>query len=66
MPINLRDEISDYKKLKEVKKKLDGDLRKKLLLKALYYCGSKIAAGFSFGAVAVVKNEKQAKCSDNS
>lgn len=66
MPINLRDEISDYKKLKEVKKKLDGDLRKKLLLKALYYCGSKIAAGFSFGAVAVVKNEKQAKFVGNS
>ena len=54
-------EVSDYKQLKEVKKRLALNLEKKLILKSLYYCGSKVPVIRGQAAVALVANNKQAK-----
>ncbi len=57
----LGNEISDYKKLKEIKKKLSENVKKKLFFKALYYCGSKTVIKSSGAAVAVAANNKTAR-----
>lgn len=56
----LGNEISDYQQLKEVRKKLHGEYwHKKIFLKSLLYCGSKIPANNP--GVAVLANNKTAK-----
>lgn len=54
-------EIEDYKQLREVKKKLDENLGRKLFFKSLSYCGVKIVPTANLDAVAVVANNKSAK-----
>jgi len=57
----LGNEVSDYKKLKEIKKKIAEDPKKKLFFKSLYYCGSKAVVKSSGTAVALVANNKTAR-----
>lgn len=57
----LGNEISDYKQLKAIKTKLAQDLKKKLLFKSLYFCGSKVPAIHGQAAVALVANKKTAR-----
>lgn len=57
----LGNEIGDYKQLKAIKAKLAQDLKKKLIFKSLYFCGSKVPVIHSKAAVAVVANKKTAK-----
>lgn len=54
-------EVSDYKQLKKIRERIGSDLKKKLLLKSLYHCGSKVPTINGKAAVAVVVNKKQAK-----
>lgn len=56
-------EVSDYKKLKEIRKKLDenGNLKQKLMLKSVYYCGSKPVINNSGAAVGLIANNKTAR-----
>lgn len=57
-----RVEVSDYKQLKAIKKKLAEDWKHKAIFKALYYCGSKVPVIHGkAAAVALVANQKQAK-----
>lgn len=56
-----RNEVSDYKQLKAVKKKLSEDWQNKLLLKSLFHCGEKVPVIHSSAHVALVANNKQAK-----
>lgn len=61
MPINVRDDVADYKKLKAIKAKIGENLRLKVVLKSVYLCGSKVPKINTVSAVAVVRNKKQAK-----
>lgn len=54
-------EVSDYKQLKALKKKIAEDPKKKLLLKALFLCGSKVPVINSSARVALMANKKQAR-----
>lgn len=62
----LGNEISDYKQLKAIKKKISEDWQKRLLLKSLYYCGSKVPVVNGSAFVALLANNKTAKFVGNS
>lgn len=57
----LGNEISDFKKLKAIRNKIADDTYKKVVLKGLYYCGSKVLGGDAIHSVALVANNKTAR-----
>lgn len=59
----LDQEISDYRQLKAIRKKMETPEfgKEKFLLKSLYHCGKKVPVISGKAAVALVANKKQAK-----
>lgn len=59
----LGNEISDYRQLKCIRKKMETDefRKEKYFLKSLYHCGAKVPAIHGQAAVAVVANDKTAR-----
>lgn len=54
-------EISDYKQLKEIRKRISNDLRLKVALKNVLQCGVKVPVVNSFRGVALVANNTTAQ-----